>query len=107
MTYWHIIEKHRYLNIYLLVTLYIRVQYYHRSLNMGQCHTLQFNIAWRLLIHFFDIASLMQGDQVTKGVLSFDSHLTSLVQEGKIDNETAMEFATSRTDMKLRLSGLL
>jgi len=54
-----------------------------------------------------DIASLMQGDQVTKGVLSFDSHITSLVQAGKIDNETAMEFATSRTDMKLRLSGLL
>ncbi|MBX2867107.1 MAG: PilT/PilU family type 4a pilus ATPase [Acidiferrobacterales bacterium] len=54
-----------------------------------------------------DIATLMQGDQVTKGVMSFDSHITSLVQEGKVDSDTALEFATSRTDMKLRLSGLL
>ena len=54
-----------------------------------------------------DIASLMQGDQVTKGVLSFDSHLTELVRDGRVDKETALDFATSRTDMKLRLSGLL
>ncbi|MEM7195760.1 MAG: PilT/PilU family type 4a pilus ATPase [Pseudomonadota bacterium] len=54
-----------------------------------------------------DIARLMQGDNVTKGVLSFDVHLSQLVREKKIDMETALEFATSRTDMKLRLSGLL
>ncbi len=53
------------------------------------------------------IATLLQGEQITKGVLSFDSHLTHLVQEGKIDKATALDFATSRTDMNLRLSGLL
>lgn len=54
-----------------------------------------------------DIAALLQGDQVTKGVMSFDAHLTQLVREGRIDKETALDFSTSRTDMKLRLSGLL
>jgi len=54
-----------------------------------------------------DIARLMQGDQTTKGVLAFDVHLTQLVREGKIDTETALEFASSNTDIKLRLSGLL
>lgn len=54
-----------------------------------------------------DIASLLQGDNVTKGVLSFDSHLAQLVRENRIDQETALDFATSRTDMKLRLQGLL
>ncbi len=54
-----------------------------------------------------DIASLMQGDQVTKGVMSFDSHLAQLVRDGRIDRDTALDFATSRTDMNLRLSGLL
>ena len=53
-----------------------------------------------------DIATLMQGDQVTKGVMSFDSHIAHLVQEGKVDKDVALDFATSRTDMKLRLSGL-
>ena len=54
-----------------------------------------------------DIATLLQGEQITKGVMSFDGHLTQLVRENKIDQETALDFATSRTDMKLRLSGLL
>ena len=44
-----------------------------------------------------EIAGLLQGEQITKGVLSFDSHLLHLVQEKKIDKETALEFATSRT----------
>lgn len=53
-----------------------------------------------------EIANLLQGEQVTKGVLSFDTHLSQLVQENRIDKETALDFATSRTDMKLRLSGM-
>ena len=54
-----------------------------------------------------DIATLLQGDNITKGVLSFDSHMTHLVSNGLITPETAMEFATSATDMKLRLSGIM
>ena len=54
-----------------------------------------------------EIAGLLQGDQITKGVLNFDAHLAHLVKTEKIDKSTALEFATSRTDMNLRLSGLL
>ena len=53
-----------------------------------------------------DIATLLQGEQITKGVLSFDSHLAFLVKEQKIEKQTALDFATSRTDMNLRLSGI-
>ena len=54
-----------------------------------------------------DISMLLQGDNITKGVLSFDAHMAHLVTNGQIDPETALEFATSPTDMRLRLSGLL
>lgn len=54
-----------------------------------------------------DIAMLMQGDNITKGVLSFDAHMAHLVTNGHIEPNTALEFATSPTDMKLRLSGLM
>ena len=54
-----------------------------------------------------EIATLLQGDQITKGVMNFDGHLSQLVRENKIDKETALDFATSRTDMQLRLSGLM
>ena len=54
-----------------------------------------------------DISLLLQGDNITKGVLSFDAHMAHLVTNGKIDPETALAFATSQTDMRLRLSGLM
>jgi twitching motility protein PilT len=54
-----------------------------------------------------DISTLLSGDNITKGVLSFDSHLAHLVSHNLIEHETALEFSTSTTDMKLRLSGLL
>ncbi len=54
-----------------------------------------------------DISTLLTGDNITKGVLSFDAHLAHLVGKGLIDHETALQFATSDTDMKLRLSGIL
>lgn len=54
-----------------------------------------------------EISLLLQGDNITKGVLSFDAHLAYLVSKDLIDHETALEYATSETDMKLRLSGLL
>jgi twitching motility protein PilT len=54
-----------------------------------------------------DISMLLQGDNITKGVLSFDAHMAHLVTNGHIDADTAMEHATSPTDMKLRLSGLM
>ena len=54
-----------------------------------------------------DISQLLQGDNITKGVLSFDAHMAHLVTNGQIDADTAMEYATSPTDMKLRLSGLM
>jgi len=53
-----------------------------------------------------DISLLLQGDTITKGVLSFDAHMAHLVTNGSIDTETALEFATSPTDMNLRLSGM-
>ena len=53
-----------------------------------------------------EIVSLLQSEQITKGVLSFDSHLAYLVKEQKIDKATALDFATSRSDMNLRLAGL-
>lgn len=54
-----------------------------------------------------DISLLLQGDNITKGVLSFDAHLAHLVSKELIDHDVALDFATSATDMKLRLSGLL
>ena len=54
-----------------------------------------------------DISMLLQGDNITKGVMSFDAHLAHLVSQNEIDPKTALNFATSMTDMKLRLSGLL
>ena len=54
-----------------------------------------------------DISMLLQGDNITKGVLSFDAHMAHLVTNGHIDADTAMEHSTSPTDMKLRLSGLM
>ncbi len=54
-----------------------------------------------------EIAALLHGGNITKGVLSFYSHLVHLVDHGLIEHETAIQFATSATDMKLRLSGLL
>ncbi len=54
-----------------------------------------------------DISMLLQGDNITKGVLSFDAHMAHLVTNGHIEADTALEYATSPTDMKLRLSGLL
>ena len=54
-----------------------------------------------------DISILLQGDNITKGVLSFDAHMAHLVTKGQIDADTAMEFATSPTDMKLKLSGMM
>jgi twitching motility protein PilT len=54
-----------------------------------------------------DIATLLQGDNITKGVLSFDSHLAHLASTDQISHETALDFATSATDMNLRLSGML
>ena len=55
----------------------------------------------------YDIESLLLTEQITKGVLSFDAHLAHLVKEKKIDKGTALDFATSRSDMNLRLSGIL
>jgi Tfp pilus assembly ATPase PilU len=38
-------------------------------------------------------------------MMSFDQHLLQLVRGGLIDEETALQAATSATDLKLKLEG--
>ena len=38
-------------------------------------------------------------------VLSFDQHLLQLVRGGQVDEETALQYASSPTDLKLKLEG--
>jgi twitching motility protein PilT len=38
-------------------------------------------------------------------MLSFDSCLFTLVRQGEIDEDTALQYATSPNDLKLKLEG--
>jgi twitching motility protein PilT len=42
---------------------------------------------------------------VAEGMLGFDQHLLQLVRTGQVDEETALQYATSPTDLKLKLEG--
>lgn len=52
-----------------------------------------------------EIADLIKKATLAEGMLSFDQHLLLLVRGGHIDQETALQYASSPTDLKLKLEG--
>jgi twitching motility protein PilT len=52
-----------------------------------------------------DIADLIKKGTVAEGMLSFDQCLFDLTRRGQITEETALQHATSPTDLKLKLEG--
>jgi len=54
-----------------------------------------------------EIKDLVSGRDTVDGMLSFDQHLMQLVQKKVIDAETALQHASSQTDMRLLLDGFL
>ncbi len=52
-----------------------------------------------------EISDLIKKGNLSEGMLSFDSHLFMLVRAGTIDEETALQSASSPTDLKLKLEG--
>ena len=54
-----------------------------------------------------DLTDLIKKGAATEGMLSFDTCLFNLVKKGDIDGETALRYASSPTDLKLRLQGFL
>ncbi|MDH4134047.1 MAG: ATPase, T2SS/T4P/T4SS family, partial [Gammaproteobacteria bacterium] len=56
-------------------------------------------------IRIKEISDLIKKGNIAEGMLSFDGHLLMLVRAGHIDNETALQYASSPTDLKLKLEG--
>ncbi len=52
-----------------------------------------------------DLSDLIKKGTVAEGMLSFDTCLFDLFKKGMIDDETALQYATSPTDLKLKLEG--
>jgi twitching motility protein PilT len=52
-----------------------------------------------------ELSDLIRKGTLAEGMLGFDSSLLSLVKQGLIDEETALFYATSPTDLKLKLQG--
>lgn len=52
-----------------------------------------------------DLGDLIRKGTVAEGMMSFDTAIYHLVKQGHIDEETALQHATSPTDLKLRLEG--
>lgn len=52
-----------------------------------------------------ELGDLIKKGTVAEGMLSFDGCLLDLVKQGVIDDETALQYATSPTDLKLKLEG--
>jgi twitching motility protein PilT len=52
-----------------------------------------------------DLAELIKKGTAAEGMLSFDQSLFNLVRSEDIDEETALYYATSPTDLKLKLQG--
>jgi twitching motility protein PilT len=52
-----------------------------------------------------EISDLIKKGSLAEGMLGFDQHLFQLVRAGHIDDETALQFASSPTDLKLKLEG--
>lgn len=52
-----------------------------------------------------ELADLIRKGTVAEGMMSFDASLLDLFRRGEIDEETALQHATSPTDLKLKLEG--
>jgi len=52
-----------------------------------------------------EINDLIKKGNVAEGMLGFDASLFQLVRAGHIDEDTALHYATSPTDLKLKLEG--
>jgi twitching motility protein PilT len=52
-----------------------------------------------------ELGDLIRKGTLAEGMLSFDSSLFILCKQGEIDEDTALQYATSPTDLKLRLEG--
>lgn len=52
-----------------------------------------------------EIGDVIKKGTVAEGMLSFDISLLDLVKRGEIDDETALRYATSPTDLRLKLEG--
>jgi twitching motility protein PilT len=52
-----------------------------------------------------EIGDLIRKGTMAEGMLSFDASLFDLVKQGYIDEETALFYASSPTDLKLKLEG--
>jgi twitching motility protein PilT len=52
-----------------------------------------------------ELGDLVRKGTMAEGMLDFDSSLLALVKQGHIDEETALFYATSPTDLKLKLEG--
>jgi Tfp pilus assembly ATPase PilU len=48
---------------------------------------------------------MLRNTRAVEGMISFDQQLLELFSKGRISAETALKFATSATDLKLRLQG--
>lgn len=52
-----------------------------------------------------ELAELIRKGTVAEGMLSFDQAILQLCRQGEIDQETALHYATSPTDLRLKLEG--
>jgi len=52
-----------------------------------------------------ELGDVVKKGTAAEGMLSFDSCLFNLWKQGAIDEETALQFASSPTDLKLKLEG--
>lgn len=52
-----------------------------------------------------ELGDLIKKGTAAEGMISFDNSLYDLCKQGEIDHETALYYATSPTDLKLRLEG--
>ncbi len=52
-----------------------------------------------------DLSDLIKKGTMADGMMSFDQSLFTLVRSGDIDEETALYYSTSPTDLKLKLEG--
>ncbi len=56
-------------------------------------------------IRIKEIADLVKAGEIVEGMLHFDEHLKMLVEEGSISRAHALQYATSPTDLSLKLQG--
>ncbi|SRR5581483_10708870 len=54
-----------------------------------------------------DLGDLIRKGTVAEGMMSFDMAIYHLVKQGHVDEETALQYATSATDLKLKLEGFV